>query len=167
MAFMNKLVISGRPASGKTTFIKSLIDDIKEWQGFYTQEIRIHGKRVGFEIITSTGEKRILAHVDIDSKYRVSKYGVDISVLDDVVSEILIPTEKILFIDEIGKMEVFSEKFVQRVESLFTIPKQKIIATTRLPLIPFIKYLSRKVRFTIMYIKDKESIIEHIKKFFL
>lgn len=164
---MNKLIIAGRPASGKTTFIKSLISQVPQWQGFYTQEMRIHGKRVGFELVTSEGNKKLLAHVDIDSNYRVSKYGVDVKTLEEIVAEVLVPTDKILFIDEIGKMEIFSSKFKNRVEHLFTIPKQKIIATTRLPLIPFIKSLSQRVSFIMMYISEKEKILDHFKRFFI
>ncbi len=46
--------------------------------GFCTGEIRSGRARPGFRLVTLDGENAILAHVDIHSQYRISKYGVDI-----------------------------------------------------------------------------------------
>jgi len=84
--------------------------------GFYTQEIREAGRRMGFEIITLDGGRGILAHVDISSKHRISKYGVDLSALETfAIPAMLAAVEhnKLVVIDEIGPMELLSPEFRQ------------------------------------------------------
>lgn len=50
---------------GKTTLIKRINDHLKcqgiDCSGFYTEEIRMHNNRVGFDIVTLNGERGILA----------------------------------------------------------------------------------------------------------
>ena len=82
--------------------------------GFYTEEIRSGGIRQGFRIVTLDGESAILAHINIQSPYHVSKYGVDIDSIDRVaVSALRKATQNcdIIVIDEIGKMELYSPSF--------------------------------------------------------
>jgi nucleoside-triphosphatase THEP1 len=72
-------LLTGRPGTGKTSLIKQVIAQMKgEVGGFYTEEIRTQGVREGFGLVTLDSEEFILAHVNIHSPYRVSKYGVDI-----------------------------------------------------------------------------------------
>ena len=124
--FMN-ILITGKPGVGKTTLILKVVQDYQDVHGFFTREIRKNRKRVGFSIETLDGKKGILAHVDIQSPFRVSKYKVN---LKDI-KKILIPSIKkegdLIVIDEIGKMELFSEEFKQKViEALDT---GKVVAT--------------------------------------
>lgn len=82
--------------------------------GFYTEEIQSQGVRQGFKLITLEGQEVVLAHVKIQSPYRVGKYGVDVDCLDRVgVPAIRRAAEKghLVVIDEIGKMESFSASF--------------------------------------------------------
>jgi len=106
------ILLTGNPRVGKTTIIKKVVRDLKDVGGFYTEEIR-DGYRKGFRIITLDGKEGILAHMDIKNRYRVGKYGVNIEDLENVavksVEEGL--DRDIIVIDEIGKMELFSEKF--------------------------------------------------------
>ncbi len=82
--------------------------------GFYTEEIRSGGTRLGFKLVTLDGEETVLAHTSIHSPYRVSKYGVDINSLDRVGVNALSKAAQecpLVIIDEIGKMELFSANF--------------------------------------------------------
>ena len=82
--------------------------------GFYTEEVRSQGIRKGFRLVTLDGQDAILAHIDIHSPYRVSKYGVDIDSLDRIgVSALRKAAQQcdLVVIDEIGKMELFSVSF--------------------------------------------------------
>lgn len=106
------IVITGMPGSGKTTLLKKIIQKIDKKVGFVTNEIRKDGERVGFELETHRGEKSILASVDLKTEFKVSKYFVDIKNLDKIIPSVERFNERdFLFLDEIGQMELFSEKF--------------------------------------------------------
>ena len=114
------LLLTGAPGVGKTTAIKKVARRQNRVAGFFTEEIRQNGSRQGFRLVPFEGNPRILAHVDIDSKARVSKYGVDVDMLEEVASTLLRPDPKVdlYIIDEIGKMECFSARFVECVRAL-------------------------------------------------
>ncbi len=112
------LLLTGNPGIGKSTIIKKVVSGLKgrELKGFYTEEIREGGVRKGFNIITLDGKKGILAHCRLKSPYRVGKYGVNITDLETIAVPAIQPSgnpESIIIIDEIGKMECFSKKFVE------------------------------------------------------
>ena len=112
-------LLTGRPGTGKTSLIKQVVAELGgRAGGFYTEEIRSQGTRLGFNLVTLDGQEAILAHIDIHSPYRVSKYGVDIDSLDRIgVSAIRKAAEQydLVVIDEIGKMELFSAEFRESV----------------------------------------------------
>ncbi len=112
-------LLTGRPGTGKTSIIKQAVAGMKgKAGGFYTEEIRSQGVRQGFRLVTLDGHSAILAHIDIHSPYRVSKYGVDIDSLDRVgVSALHQAAEEcdLVVVDEIGKMELFSTSFREAV----------------------------------------------------
>ena len=68
-----KLLITGRPGAGKTTLIKKVARMLQPFHpvGFYTEEIRAQGQRVGFQLVSLDGQRRIMSHVDIPSPFRV------------------------------------------------------------------------------------------------
>jgi nucleoside-triphosphatase len=109
------ILLAGRPGVGKTTIIKGVVDILGgEAGGFYTEEIRQRGRRLGFKIITLEGEEGVLAHVDIKGAPRVSKYGVNLKDLEGVGVAALrraIEKRRYVVIDEIGKMELYSQEF--------------------------------------------------------
>jgi len=128
---MKNIFITGNPGVGKTTFIKEIISQLScPFSGFYTEEIRVGKKRIGFRILTFDGKSGILAKVDHPSVFRVSKYGVNLEEFESVALPSLDPSRPavVVIIDEIGKMECFSEKFRQRV--LLLLESSKIVLAT-------------------------------------
>jgi nucleoside-triphosphatase len=115
----HKILLTGRPGSGKTTAIEKIVSRLPiRKTGFFTREIREGGRRLGFKIVTLDGREGVLAHVDIHSEHRVSKYGVDLAALEKIgVRSILegIESGSLVVIDEIGPMEILSKKFCQAV----------------------------------------------------
>ncbi len=86
--------------------------------GFYTEEIRSKEIREGFRLVTLDGQEAILAHINIHSPRRVSKYGVDTDSLDRIGVSALHKAAEVcdlVIIDEIGKMELFSTNFRETV----------------------------------------------------
>jgi nucleoside-triphosphatase len=125
-------LLTGMPGTGKTTIIKDALSrSRKSAGGFYSEEIRVRGARKGFQIVTLDGETAILAHIEIHSPYRVSKYGVNLSELERVAVpaiERAIRSHDIVVIDEIGKMELFSSAF--RITALEAIESGKLVLGT-------------------------------------
>lgn len=116
------IFVTGSPGVGKTTLIQKVIDNIPPGIsscGFFTNELRESGIRVGFEITTLNGQRGILSHIRFKTKHRVGKYGVDVAGFEYLVLPFLHPENaRIFVIDEIGKMECFSEKFCLKMAAL-------------------------------------------------
>lgn len=114
---MNKknIFLTGAPSSGKTTVIKKIIEKLDHpANGFYTEEERVDGKRVGFLMKTLDGRKGYLAHQDIKSDFHIRRYGVSIDNIEDIAVPSITPVNNhIIILDEIGKMECFSKTFKQ------------------------------------------------------
>lgn len=93
--------------------------------GMISHEVREGGFRVGFEIMDfSTGQRGWLAHVNQPTGPKVSKYRVNLTDLNAIgVNAILsaVKNADIIIVDEIGRMELFSQAFreavVQAIES--------------------------------------------------
>ncbi len=113
------LLLTGRPGVGKTTVLvkatKALARRGYKVGGMISQEVRVNYERVGFEIVNLGSSKRgWLARVDQRSGPRVGKYYVSIKDLEAIGSESIVNAVEncdVVVIDEIGPMELFSEKF--------------------------------------------------------
>ena len=83
--------------------------------GFFTREMRERGRRVGFSIVTLDGRQGVMAHVDIRSRYRVGEYGVKVQNIDRIAVPSMVAENDnvVVVVDEIRKMECFSEMFRQ------------------------------------------------------
>ena len=124
-------LLTGRPGTGKTSIIKQVVAGMEDKAGgFYTEEIRTGGTRDGFRLVTLDGHVAMLAHVNIHSPYRVSKYGVDIDSLDKVGVSALNRAAgecDLVIVDEIGKMELFSDSFRKAVLRLVDSGKRVLV----------------------------------------
>ena len=163
----NVHLLTGSPGTGKTTVIRQAIARSKvKAGGFYTEEIRSGGTRQGFRIVTLDGQDAILAHVDSHSRYRVSKYGVDIQNLDNVgVAAInqAIDESDLIVIDEIGKMELFSPRFREAVLKAIDSGK-KVLGTIMLSPHPFADDIKRhpKVKVVQLTRADHNEVLREI-----
>ena len=119
-----KILLTGPPGCGKTTAVMKIVgalDKKLRRAGFYTEEIREAGRRKGFRWHRLDGRTGTLAHVDIKGPHRVSKYGVDIESFDREAVSVLnsdASNVDLFVVDEIGKMECFSGKFVDAIRRL-------------------------------------------------
>jgi len=117
------LLITGLPGVGKTTLIKKLSEELKHLHpaGFYTEEIREEGQRKGFELISLNGKRGLLSHKDIKSTYRVGQYKVDIESFENFLDSVPFfdSLNRLIIIDEIGKMECLSDPFKNLLKKIF------------------------------------------------
>lgn len=118
-----KILLSGPPGCGKTTAVIRIVEqlDPRNAVGFYTHEIRIDAVRKGFGWKRLDGPEGTLAHIDIRGPLKVGKYGVDVAGFERRVVPVLDAANagaELFVIDEIGKMECLSKKFVDAVQLL-------------------------------------------------
>ena len=114
MADLKKnIFLTVAPSSGKTTVIKKVIARLPlPATGFYTEEERTAGRRVGFVMKTLEGKSGYLAHQDIQSDFHIRRYGVSIDNVETIALPSIRPRNRhIIILDEIGKMECFSDLF--------------------------------------------------------
>ncbi len=129
---MKNILICGPPGVGKTTLVKKILKNINlRAGGFYTEEIKENNRRVGFKIISLDNQEGILAHISIKGAKRVGRYGVNIDDLEGIGVKSLDRAprnEDLVIIDEIGKMETFSDKFKEKV--LACLNSEKFVLAT-------------------------------------
>ncbi|NXX31178.1 NTPCR triphosphatase, partial [Nicator chloris] len=136
---------------GKTTLIQKVTQALKSSgvpiDGFYTQEVREGGRRTGFDVVTLSGNRGPLSRVSPSSdssasrrEYRVGQYVVDLVSFEQLVLPMLRnvnhggDTEKrICVIDEIGKMELFSQAFIQAVRQTLAGSGTVVLGTIPIP----------------------------------
>jgi len=120
-----KVLLTGLPGCGKTTLVERVAAQFPgPTGGFLTREVREGGQRVGFEIVTLAGVRGRLSHVKFPGPPRVGRYGVDLAALHRVALPAMEPgpETELMLIDEIGKMECLSPRFIKAMERLLAGP---------------------------------------------
>ena len=120
---MAKLLLEGRPGIGKTTVAIRCVELLAAAgvpvRGFTTGEWREEGRRVGFHVDVIDGGSAVLAHVDFRGPPRVGRYGVDVNAFERLVLPVLqVDRQAVWVIDELGKMELASRHFQDRISEL-------------------------------------------------
>jgi nucleoside-triphosphatase len=117
-------LLTGSPGVGKTTVLLKVIESLKakgySVGGMISREVRSGGVRVGFEVLDLSNDRRgWLAHVNQPVGPQVGKYRVNLEDLNTIgVEAIVKAVDKchVIAIDEIGPMELFSERFKEAVK---------------------------------------------------
>ncbi|HUU17446.1 MAG TPA: nucleoside-triphosphatase [Sedimentisphaerales bacterium] len=133
--------------------------------GFYTQEIRQNNIRKGFSWKRLDGVDGTLAHTNIKGPWIVGKYGVDVAGFEKSVVPILDVEQtdvELFVIDEIGKMECFSEKFVTAIRRLFASEKSVLatVAQKGAGLISEVKNYSNTTLFNLTSVSREKVVAE-------
>jgi nucleoside-triphosphatase len=129
------LLLTGAPGTGKTTVVRRVAAALgnDRLAGFYTEEVRAHGTRRGFRLVTFDGRHAVIADVGIGGGPRVGKYGVDVAAIEGLGVTALAPRPgaDTYLVDEIGKMECLSPGFVSAVRALLDGPGRVVATVAR------------------------------------
>nr|XP_031537340.1 cancer-related nucleoside-triphosphatase isoform X1 [Vicugna pacos] len=134
---------------GKTTLIQKASEVLKSYgvpvDGFYTEEVRQGGRRIGFDVVTLSGERGPLSRTGSEPppgkrECRVGQYVVDLASFEQLALPVLrnagsssSPGPSVCVIDEVGKMELFSQPFIQAVRQTLSTPGTVVLGTIPIP----------------------------------
>ncbi|KAM6177022.1 cancer-related nucleoside-triphosphatase [Erethizon dorsatum] len=141
--------LTGQPGVGKTTLIQKASERLQSFgvpvDGFYTEEVRQGGKRTGFDVVTLSGARGPLSRIGSEPQpgrrdCRVGQYVVDLTSFEQLALPVLKnagssggPRPRVCVIDEIGKMELFSQPFIQAVLQTLSSPGTVVLGTIPIP----------------------------------
>ena len=145
-----RLFLTGNPGVGKTTVIRGVVERLEEvtCAGFYTEDKRQSGQRIGFRIVTLDGQEGSLASLG-RKEPTVGRYSIHVEEFEKLVLPGLNPGTApidLYVIDEIGKMELLSRKFRSKIIDLLAQPAN-LLAT-----------IAKKGKGFIDQIKDRNDI---------
>lgn len=169
-----KALIEGLPGTGKTTLVERVLTRLKDRkaEGFLTREIRQGGERKGFKIITLDSQEGVLAHEDQHGDLKVGRYAVNLEALEKVgVASIERGLKEggLIVIDEIGKMELFSNRFREMVEIALNSENQ-VLATVPAEGPPFVEEIKARKDVLLMRLtpgnRDEmlEEVVRHLEE---
>jgi nucleoside-triphosphatase len=140
-----KILLTGLPKSGKTTLLVNLIADIRSKHGMVAQEVLEGDVRVGFDLIDEIGCKTVLSRVDKRTNYPVGRYFVDVDSLDEYIGHLFhMAGGQLLYIDEIGQMQLYSENFRNLVNTYLNLDNDYIGTISAVFSHPFIDEVKRR-----------------------
>lgn len=158
------LLITGAPGTGKTTLIRAVVADLPlKAGGFFTEEIREGGERVGFRVSSLDGQAGILAHTTAVKGPRVGRYHVDVASFEAVGVRALEAATReadLIVVDEIGKMELCSPRFAPALEEALRSPKPVLGTVLQRPH-PWIDGLKRRPMVELYKLTERNR--EHLK----
>jgi nucleoside-triphosphatase len=166
-----RVLLTGRPGSGKTTLIKRVLKELPQrLGGFYTEEIRDHGGRVGFKVVALEGGEAVFAHIDFTTSERVGKYGLDLSALEAVGVNAVrqaVQTQRLIVIDEIGPMEIRSVAFCEALSEALD-SELPILATIFLRSLPFTDAIKSRPDVKLIEVRpnNREQLVSQLSETF-
>jgi len=134
-----KIFLTGLPRSGKSTVLINTIELLKKKGlkigGFVTPEIIENKTRTGFYVKdVYSGAMGVFASVDFKIEPKLGRYGIDIDAFDKIALKAIdfaLENCDVICVDEIGKMEFFSENFKKKLDVLMLIDKSLIAVLHR------------------------------------
>jgi len=133
-------IISGETRSGKTTFLKEVISQLKKQKNYQINGIIAHGldkngERFGFDIedIASTEKRFLCSQKPIENAKKIGRFYFDEKGLDFGRNALLnnLENANLLVIDEIGYMELKGKGWFSAIEKAMEYPHLDMIWVVR------------------------------------
>jgi nucleoside-triphosphatase len=164
-----RLFLTGNPGVGKTTVIRAIALRLEGiiCAGFYTEDTRQSGQRMGFKIVTLDGHEGTLASLG-RQKPTVGKYSIHVEEFEKLVlmqlDQVTNPAD-LYVIDEIGKMELLSRRFRSRIIELLAQPTN-LLATISKKGNGLIDQIKRRIDIEIIEVtrKNRDELPEELAR---
>jgi nucleoside-triphosphatase len=149
-----KIGITGLPGSGKTYTLKRVIEMLTNEDedltigGMIDEKITDGRREVAVKVRNIlSGEEVIFANPENESKITVGNLGVDLSLFESVAIDAIknaCETCDLIIIDEVGKVEVESQAFVDVVKEALEFDKPMIITLHKKSRNPLLQDIRRR-----------------------
>lgn len=160
-----RIAVTGRPGIGKTTLCLKVYEALKsemKISGFVTMEERERGVRTGFRLLDLVSKRSAQLARAGKGRVMVGKYEVLIENLEKFLRDLDLSGELVI-IDEVGPMELKSERFVEFVEKLLS--REKLLFTIHYRANhPLIEKIRGSFRVYVIDEKNRDSVAEEIVK---
>lgn len=161
-----KLLLTGHPGCGKTTAVREVVRRLEgrvAMNGFWTEEVRDGGRRIGFDGVTLAGERFALARLTGETPFVLGPYHVFVEGLERVGLPALEPGDGLVILDEIGKMESFSVAFRERVEGILAGPSA-LLGTVALRGVGLVKKIRQDPRVSLVQMtpRSRSAIVDEL-----
>ena len=166
-----KVFLTGAPGSGKSTVLMNIVEILREKGlkigGIVTPEIRSGRRRIGFGVKdVFSCEEGILARVNEKVGPKVGKYTINLESFEKIALPALdfaFENCDLVVIDEIGKMEAFSKRFMEKVFEILS-SKKKVLAVLHRNFVSEFKSFGRVIEVTE---KNRDVLPQELVKYFL
>lgn len=122
-----RILLTGEPNVGKSTIIQHSINGVKHKAGFWTTELRRDDMRYGFMVQDARHHSVILSDTDRETPHKIGRYYVDVESFDTFLQKVANPNaDDLIYIDEIGKMQLLSDNFKALLDAWMKLPNLMI-----------------------------------------
>lgn len=140
-----KILLTGKPKSGKTTLLNKLLEKVENKRGMVATEVLEYDQRVGFDLQDNSDRIAALARTDQKTDTSVGRYCVDVRSLDIFIEPLFnFEPHQLLYIDEIGHMQLYSEEFQKLVQSYLNAPNDYLGTISSIYEHPFIDEVKQR-----------------------
>ncbi len=161
-----RVAVTGAPGVGKSTLVKRVLDRLDcRAGGILAREVRCDGERIGFELLDLMTDKvGTLASVDGEGP-RLGRYRVNLTDLQEVGAgavERAMEEAELVVIDEVGPMELLSERFSEAVEVALESDRPMLVVVHAKSRHPLAKRIREEFRLFVVTEENRDGLVEEI-----